>query len=122
MPKVTTDNLASEITKALEEWAEDETKVLEEAIKTAAKLGVRALKIDSPRKSGDYAKGWTYRMEGDRVAKSAVIYNAKKPGLAHLLEYGHARKRGGRVKGIVHIKPVEKEIIETLERELTEKL
>ena len=45
-----------------------------------------------------------------------VVHNKKKPGLTHLLERGHQSNRGGRVKGIVHIKPVEEWCNEEFER------
>lgn len=118
MAKVTTENLAAEISKMLTEWENDELKVVDNAIKNASRLGVRALKADSPKQSGDYARGWSSRMEGDRVTPKGIIYNSKKPDRAHLLEHGHAKRGGGRVRAIVHIKPVEEEIITTLEREL----
>ena len=45
-----------------------------------------------------------------------TIYNAKLPGLAHLLEHGHAKVNGGRTAPRVHIAPVEKKLIEEYER------
>lgn len=122
MAKVTSQNLSEEISKMLDEWAEGEIKTVSEAIKGAAKLGVKALKNDSPRASGDYAKGWKAKTDEGRTSTSAVLYNANKPGLTHLLEHGHAKRGGGRVKAIVHIKPVEEELEKTLLKELEQKL
>lgn len=86
--------------------------VIEEVTKVVpqvAKEAVKKLKAQSPRGAkGKYAKGWTYKKDIGRLTVGATIYG--KPGtyqLAHLLEYGHAQRNGGRTKAIVHIRPVE---------------
>ena len=43
---------------------------------------------------------------------------ATVPGLPHLLEYGHAKRGGGRVPGRAHIKPVEDKITKDFERKV----
>jgi hypothetical protein len=51
-----------------------------------------------------------------------VVYNADAPGLAHLLEHGHANVNGGRTPGRAHIAPVEEMVLEQFEKELEGKL
>lgn len=46
----------------------------------------------------------------NRWAASAVIYNKKQPGLAHLLEHGHAKVGGGRTRALEHVLPVEEQL------------
>lgn len=73
--------------------------------KVARRLG-RELRANSPRKTGEYASGWAVKMED---ADTFVVYNAKKPGLTHLLEKSHviANQYGtyGRSTPQPHIKP-----------------
>ena len=52
------------------------------------------------------------------MGAKATLYNAKVPGLPHLLEHGHAKRGGGRVSGRVHIAPVEEELEKAFTQEL----
>lgn len=82
------------------------TKVINEVSSEA----VRKLKQNSPKRpgGGKYAKGWARKVETGRMTVGATVYG--KTGtyqLAHLLEHGHATRKGGRTTPIVHIEPVE---------------
>lgn len=71
---------------------------------------VKKLKTTSPKNSATrrhYANGWTKKAEFRHGVRTFIVYNKTKPGLAHLLEYGHSKVNGGRVKAIPHIKDVE---------------
>lgn len=112
MAKIPLDQLGNEIAKILSEYTEDVIEGIDEAGQEVAKEAVKELKAKSPKKTGGYAKGWTKKTEkkyGD--VSTVIIYNKNKPGLTHLLEHGHAKRGGGRVDGIPHIKPVEEKII-----------
>ncbi|MBC1505582.1 hypothetical protein HCJ58_01090 [Listeria sp. FSL L7-1509] len=100
-------NLNSAIAESLKAYTKDVEKDLEVVQKKVVSDGVRKIKQKSPVLKGTYASGWKMK----KVANGYVIYNAKRPGLTHLLENGHAKRGGGRVKGIKHIEPVEQEII-----------
>lgn len=59
--------------------------------------------------NGDYFDGWSYRVSQDGGDWASEVGNAKVPGLAHLLEKGHARVGGGRVAARPHIAPAAEE-------------
>lgn len=93
-------------------------EAVEKAARKAGRDAVQKLKNTSPRKTGDYASGWTTRKSGLGV----IVYNKKAPGLTHLLEYGHVieNKFGeyGRAPARVHIAPVEKAANQEYEEEI----
>lgn len=116
MAKTTVDGLLEAITEELGQYSQDVTEGLKKEIKAVAKESVATLKQTSPRRTGDYAKGWTSKTEYESAEDIRVrVYNAKKPQLTHLLENGHAKVTGGRVDGHPHIGPVEKQAEQKLD-------
>lgn len=105
-------NLSKTIMQELGIFEQDVVDGINEAGDKIAKAGAKKLRQVSPKKSGDYAKGWTVKTEKEfRQPTKYTIHNKNKPWLAHLLEKGHATRDGGRTKPIVHIAPVEEEIV-----------
>lgn len=105
--KIPLQELEIEIEKELAEYSQEVTDNLKKEIKAVAKESVARLKQTSPRKTGEYAEGWSSRVEYESGEDIRVrIYNRKKPQLTHLLEKGHAKQNGGRVDGRPHIGPV----------------
>lgn len=92
-----------DLTKIFEEYSKEISDGVSDAQDKVAKEVVADLKSSSPKQKGRYASGWAVKRE----KKSVKIYNAKSPGLTHLLEFGHAKKNGGRTRAIPHIKPAE---------------
>ncbi|GEQ22284.1 hypothetical protein CBU02nite_27900 [Clostridium butyricum] len=100
-------NLSNEIAKALTEYTDEVTKGIEQEKKDKGKKAVQLLKERSPKgATGDYAKGWATK----NVDGKQVIYNKTDYQLTHLLEFGHAKRNGGRVEAKPHIRPVEEQI------------
>ncbi len=126
--KVTIDNLGSEISKILDEYAGNVDENVDEITKKIGRKGAQALKNESLAKFKDskkhkkrYGQTWTSKAEKKRLYTTVTIYNSQ-PGLPHLLEYGHASRNGGRVMGNEHISPVEQQLIAEFEREVRSKL
>lgn len=117
------DQLHSAIMSILEDYSEEVERKSGECVRKIAQQGAKTLRSVSPRKSGDYAGGWTYKVEQKRLGTEGTIYNSKKPGLPHLLEYGHVTRNGtGRVfddtPAHPHIKAVEEQIISDFEKSI----
>lgn len=100
------------INAILAEYGEAAFDAIQEASKDTAKEVVKELKKAGDFNNGnDFRKGWTQKTESARFGASAVVYNKTKPGLAHLLEFGHAKQNGGRTKAFNFIAP----IVDTIE-------
>lgn len=109
------NNLANEITKALTEYTDEVVEKVEESADRRTKEGVKLLKENSPKETGEYAKSWSRKKQ-----KGSYIIHNKKYQLTHLLEKGHAKVGGGRVAPRVHIKPVEEKIVEGFIKDVEE--
>lgn len=118
------ERLQADVNAILEEYGEEVAENLDEITKEVGKKGAKALRSSSKGSfggSGKYARGWTYEVEESRLGTTVTIYN-RTPGLPHLLENGHAKRGGGRVPGRSHIAPVEAELIDAYEKEVTSKI
>jgi len=115
MAVIKVDELAGEIVLAIQAYTEDVSEAIDQAARDTAKAMAQDLRETSPKDTGEYAKGWTYRKE---APGSYRVYNKKKPQLTHLLEHGHAKAGGGRVEGIPHIKPAEDRYVPEFEKKV----
>lgn len=126
MATIPIDQLASAISEQLEAFQNATDEVIKQAVDETGKSGRAQLRNDSPKRTGAYAKSWTFGQNTTKRnphAYTRTLY-AKSPHyrLTHLLEYGHRLVRNGRVYGraraIPHIAPVE----ERVEVELEERI
>lgn len=127
MAKVPADKLHDEIMKILGEYVDDVDRKSDACVRKVAQKGRLALRKASPKQEGEYAKGWSYRVTRKRLDTTAVIYNGAKPGLPHLLEYGHATRNGtGRTypptPAHPHIAPIEEQIDKEFNRSIVAEL
>jgi len=100
-------------TTGVEEEIQEVTKKL---VKQAAKE-LKAVSASTFQTAQDkpYSEGWTAKNDSVRHRARWIIHNKYKPGLAHLLEHGHAKTGGGRVAGKIHIKPIEEKLVKDYE-------
>lgn len=120
-------NFENFMTPILKQYSLTMSDVVEDCVVDVAKESVKKLKATSPKGPGGYAKNWTYEKEKGRVHLWATVYG-KTPTyrLAHLLEYGHPIKRGGRTVGhadaIPHIGEVHDWAVEEAFNEVVSRL
>lgn len=72
---------------------------VDRAVRKGANECRNSLKKGSPKDSGRYAEGWKSKLTSRFGTTEATIYNATKPTLTHLLEFGHEKWVGGRDTG-----------------------
>ena len=117
--KVSIDQLADEVNEQLQEY----NKLSAEVVKTAVTKAGNAVKKDiganAPKKTGRYAKSWrTEKTKETSTELQVTVYSPSRYMLAHLLEHGHAKRGGGRVRAIPHIAPAEEAAEETLRKDI----
>lgn len=100
--------LTAAVNDILKEYGDDAKEIIEETITDVAREAAKNVKTNATgfNGTGKYAKGWKSKIEKKRATVNAVVYNASLPGLAHLLEFGHAKQNGGRTAAYPHIAAV----------------
>ena len=121
------DLISNQIAEIFDDYDREFKRKVNNSVDKVGKESVAKLKSTSPKKKGDYAKGWRLKRErGRNGINDVTIHNATDYQLTHLLENGHVirNKKGtyGRTSPIKHIKPVEEyfnsEVVEEITREL----
>ena len=117
--KVSIDGLADAVMEELEEYNKLATETMKTAVDRAGKTVRDEIKSSAPVRSGRYAKSWTTkRTRESSTALEVTVYSPSRYMLAHLLENGHAKRGGGRVRAIPHIAPAETIGEEQLEQDI----
>lgn len=121
---LTTDQMAAAISSVLEEFRGAVEEDVQRITKETAKQTVSQIRQNAQsagiKGSGRYRKNWTSKYKKISGGAEATVYNKETYRLTHLLEYGHAKVNGGRVRAFPHIGSAEKEAIAAFERELKE--
>ena len=119
MDRVRIDQMAHVIMEGLQEYADLATDDLKKAVKKAGDEAKKDIQNNAPVKTGAYKKSWTVKTTKETSnAMEVVVHSKNRYQLAHLLEFGHATRGGGRTKAIPHIAPAEQRAAELLEREV----
>ncbi len=119
MDRVRIDQMAHVIMEGLQEYADLATDDLKKAVKKAGDEAKKDIQNNAPVKTGAYKKSWTVKTTKETSnAMEVVVHSKNRYQLAHFLEFGHAKRGGGRTKAIPHIAPAEQRAAELLEREV----
>ena len=108
MANVSVDQLADAITQAMREYTEDVATAIEQTVDEIADAVLMETAMAAPHKTGKYARGFvkTDKALATHGKRKYVIWNKKHYRLVHLLEFGHAKRGGGRVPARPHMRPV----------------
>lgn len=117
-----TDGLASAINEILKDYTQDVEEAADASIEETAKDAQKELKTAGTfGGTGKFKKSWRVKIEKKRISTEATVYNAK-PGLTHLLEFGHAKANGGRTRAFDFIAPVNEKVQTDVIKKIEEKL
>lgn len=113
---ISVDELADAINEGLEEYATLATEDMKKAVKKSAKAVKEQINGSAPVRTGRYAKSWKVKTTAESSSSlEQTVYSPNRYMLSHLLEKGHAKRGGGRVRAIPHIAPAEQMGIEMFE-------
>ena len=117
--RVRIDQMAHVIMEGLQEYADLATDDLKKAVKKAGDEAKKDIQNNAPVKTGAYKKSWAVKTTKETSnAMEVVVHSRSRYQLAHLLEFGHAKRGGGRTRAFPHIAPAEQRAAELLEREV----
>ena len=114
------DNLAAAIAQRLQDFQGATEEALLAAINETAEQAADVVKAKAQHFGANYAndiKAIPAR-KIQRNGGTAYVTAGDHYRVAHLLEHGHAKRNGGRVRAIVHIAPVEQTVINQFTREV----
>lgn len=115
-------NLTSEMKSILTDYTDEMVDIVLSEIEKVGKEAAQDLHSAGSFKSrtGAYRRGWTSEVEKKRTYSSVVVHNKKRYQLTHLLEYGHAKRNGGRTRAFAHIEAVNEKAQENAIRQITQ--
>lgn len=117
--RIPIQNLSDEIMKGLKEYAEITSDKVKSAVKNAGETAVSEIKNNAPRNKGRYAKSWSVKATKENSDLLVLtVYSRDHYRLTHLLEFGHAKRNGGRVPAQPHIALAEEKSVKKLEEEI----
>ncbi|MEL7608854.1 MAG: HK97 gp10 family phage protein [Bacillota bacterium] len=118
------NGLTDAIMDAMLEYTGEVEEAIPEIVDSTADVMVKEIRAAAPKRSGKYAKGWTARQLGERTRSkegyAKLVCNPKRYSIAHLVEYGHAKRNGGRVAGKPHIRPACDKLLPEFEKKIEE--
>lgn len=121
--KVSIEEMDKAIMQEMEKYANMASDELKGAIKGTAKDVKKDIQDNAPKNTGAYKKSWTIKnIHEDSNSVDLVVHSRNRYQIAHLLEYGHAKRGGGRVEAKPHIKAAEERGKDELVKQIKERL
>lgn len=113
------NQMAHVIMEGLQEYADLATEDMKAAVKKAGNKAKSDVQAGAPVDTGRYKKSWTVKTTKENAnAMEVTVHSKNRYQLAHQLEFGHAKRGGGRTRAFPHIAPAEAAAAELLEREV----
>ena len=114
--RVSVDRMAEAVMEGLLEYAELAADVMKDCVKKAGNTVKKETQAGAPVRTGKYKKSWAVKRQRETSnTLEMVVHSRNRYQLTHLLEKGHAKRGGGRVRAVPHIAPAEEKGIRELE-------
>ena len=115
------ERFASALSEILQDVEMASDRALEQGVREGCKLGRLEWKDNAPVRTGGYQKSIRFRVEQGPNGPVGHVYSTK-PGLPHLLEFGHAKIGGGHTKAQPHVADAAESAFRETERVVIERL
>lgn len=120
---VSAGSLADAIMDSLREYSSLAADEMKEAVREVGNTVRDEIREKAPKNTGIYAKSWTVKKQRETSSSlSLTVHSRNRYQLAHLLEFGHAKRGGGRVSAKPHIADAEAAGIRQLEEDIRKAL
>ena len=125
--RITLDQLGAALTEILTDYSDGVYAAQQKAVTASTRQALREVKAASGKFGGKYAGGWRSRIEKGNLYSTGICYNTR-PGLPHLLEFGHALTRSRRpgakkrTSAYPHVLPAQTAVNKILMQKLEESL
>lgn len=122
MADITPENFAEILISELRKYTTEKSEKIIEVAEKIGRKSLRKIKHKSPRLTGDYKKGWAFKIlkKTPTNIQIRIYQKGKEARLTDLLEKGHESRRAGRrVAPIPHIQPIEDEANAELDLEIS---
>ena len=108
MSTVKVGELAQAVSEALAEYNALSAAEVKKAVRKSGRKVKEEIAAGAPVRTGAYAQSWASRVTAeDSQGIQVTVHSPTRYRIAHLLEHGHAKRNGGRVRAIPHIAPAE---------------
>ncbi|NEW66041.1 HK97 gp10 family phage protein [Carnobacteriaceae bacterium zg-84] len=119
--KVKLDDLAQVIQKELEQYQKLTNEQIKVTVKEVGQETKARMQSTAPKRSGRYRNSWVVTTtKENRNSMNVVVHSRNQYQLTHLLEFGHAKRNGGRTTAIPHIAQAEQEAVTSFENKVKE--
>lgn len=105
MANISLDRLAQELSQAVKDYTEDVSMAIDRKGDEVARELSEDVSATSPKHTGKYAKGFKVTKDARGLRSKWTVWNKKHYRRVHLLEFGHAKVNGGRVRAYPHVRP-----------------
>ena len=106
--KISVQEISDELIKTLAMYADITTEAADKAVDAAADEVISKIEQTAPRRTGEYAVSWRATVTNYTArGKYVVVHSPGHYQIAHLLEFGHAKRGGGRTREFPHIAAAE---------------
>lgn len=121
--RCTVSQMADVIMEGMEEYARLAAEDMKKAVRKAGSEAKKDIQAGAPVKTGAYKKSWAVKTTKNTAdAMEVVVHSRNRYQMAHLLEFGHALRKGGRTRAFPHIALAEERAAQILEQEVEKAL